>query len=412
MDESASKILEIPSGSPLSGSVPPSRSGSRPRTAARFRAHNQSRLNTAVTTTSSVGELPEHSFFPDNDDDEYGDEDDGLYSEDEDGDVFAFERPKTAAVPAGTHENPQMLAQSAMSGSISGRKAATPDASRSVTFGFNVDDRHDISASGTLSPELDVLTHLPYGDDTNRALGQGHNLNASAYTSQADLWATQRPSVVSSTLIGRPSTSRTKNSQRLSALSRTPADTTSDFGFPDAAYRNKMNQSNQSDGIELSAYASTDAGDTRQGRPETRGTRGSWIVSELHGATTIPDGVTTKGDGLGGLHPKWAADDAYSSMGGGAEAPEEDSPYPEVRASVSNIDDPDMPGRSAFTHLVSDLTDPFHTNAAVIHSPHYSFGDDRAAVCYGWFRFQYFLYVPWTRSCFPAFGRSVSHDVG
>jgi hypothetical protein len=64
--------------------------------------------------------------------------------------------------------------------------------------------------------------------------------------------------------------------------------------------------------------------------------------SEFGGATTIPDGMTTKGDGLGNMYRKWDRDDS-ENLGYMEEPEEEDSPYEEVRASVSNIDDPEMP---------------------------------------------------------------------
>lgn len=71
-------------------------------------------------------------------------------------------------------------------------------------------------------------------------------------------------------------------------------------------------------------------------------TRGTWKLSEVDGATTVPDGMTTRGDGAGGVLSKWDEENASFNLEDMEE--EEDSPYPEVRASVSNIDDPDMPG--------------------------------------------------------------------
>lgn len=74
-----------------------------------------------------------------------------------------------------------------------------------------------------------------------------------------------------------------------------------------------------------------------------------WDLSEHGGPPTIPDGVTTRGDGAGGhfvtstqaRQGTPVASDAF-----GEEAEEEDSAYAEVRSSVSNIDDPNMPGKS------------------------------------------------------------------
>ncbi|WOO86208.1 Glutathione transporter 1 [Vanrija pseudolonga] len=63
-------------------------------------------------------------------------------------------------------------------------------------------------------------------------------------------------------------------------------------------------------------------------RPSTRGN-----MTELSGDQTVPDGRTTWGDGLGGVLKSEEGDDIDW---------DEDSPYAEVRASVSNIDDPHM----------------------------------------------------------------------
>jgi hypothetical protein len=73
-----------------------------------------------------------------------------------------------------------------------------------------------------------------------------------------------------------------------------------------------------------------------------RGTsRGSYGMTELTGDATVPDGKTTWGDGHGGALKDISEQGedvpiAEYDMG------EEDSPYAEVRASVSNIDDPEM----------------------------------------------------------------------
>lgn len=79
-------------------------------------------------------------------------------------------------------------------------------------------------------------------------------------------------------------------------------------------------------------------------RPQTRHSLG---MTELSGDMTVPDGHTTWGDGVGGAYK----DTSDSDDAAGMEDWEEDSPYAEVRASVSNIDDPDMPALTlrAFT---------------------------------------------------------------
>lgn len=77
---------------------------------------------------------------------------------------------------------------------------------------------------------------------------------------------------------------------------------------------------------------------TEDSRPP-RTARSTGGVTDMSGDATIPDGVTTWGDGVGG---------EFKDLGSDLESPEgdyvdEDSPYAEVRASVSNMDDPDMP---------------------------------------------------------------------
>lgn len=65
-------------------------------------------------------------------------------------------------------------------------------------------------------------------------------------------------------------------------------------------------------------------------------------MTEISGEMTVPDGRTTYGDGMGGILKEGS--DGESAAVEGYDLVEEDSPYPEVRASVSNIDDPEMPG--------------------------------------------------------------------
>ena len=75
-------------------------------------------------------------------------------------------------------------------------------------------------------------------------------------------------------------------------------------------------------------------------------------MTELSGEMTVPDGKTTWGDGLGGLLKE--ADEGVSVLGEDMDAAEQDSPYPEVRASVSNLDDPEMPGGSGHVGVADE----------------------------------------------------------
>jgi len=70
---------------------------------------------------------------------------------------------------------------------------------------------------------------------------------------------------------------------------------------------------------------------------------------------TIADGKTTYGDGQGNVSPGTKYGSEEEGIGHVDWDPlDEDSPYPEVRASVSNLDDPEMPGESS--HLYNRLT--------------------------------------------------------
>lgn len=314
----------------------PARQEIRRATAGRRPQTSHRRLDTArpETSTSSVGEIPQQTFFADNDEDDDNELGEVYESEeDDDHDVFAFERPQTAAVAG-----PLAANQQAWAGRVDGanfpkpivrlatsksRVPTTADTRRSVSFGYDIDNQPDqVDSMGNLS-------HLAYG--TTQQCPPMQNLNASAYKVRGENWETQRPSVVSATLVGIPSTAHTKDSR----VSPDHGQHSSKFIDDYASSQVELpdDQSLQ-DAIELAAY---------RRRP---GTQVSWNLSELHGATTIPDGVTTKGDGLGGLDRKWVDGNDNSNQGRNETEPlEQDSPFPEVRASVSNIDDPDLPGK-------------------------------------------------------------------
>lgn len=76
--------------------------------------------------------------------------------------------------------------------------------------------------------------------------------------------------------------------------------------------------------------------------------RGSYGLTEFTGDMTVADGKTTYGDGQGHVSPgtKYGSDEEGGVVRQDWDPLDEDSPYPEVRASVSNLDDPEMPGES------------------------------------------------------------------
>ena len=73
-------------------------------------------------------------------------------------------------------------------------------------------------------------------------------------------------------------------------------------------------------------------------------------MTEMTGDMTVPEGKTTYGDGQGGL--KDVSEQGEDVLPADYMMEEEDSPYPEVRASVSNIDDQDMPCKSYLDALM------------------------------------------------------------
>lgn len=94
----------------------------------------------------------------------------------------------------------------------------------------------------------------------------------------------------------------------------------------------KGNASSSYDGRSLGAL---EAGSPHHGHGHSRGMTGHTTASSDFRGTT--------GNSNGGLGEGQVVNGSYVVGTGGVEDDDEDSPYPEVRASVSNIDDPDMP---------------------------------------------------------------------
>jgi hypothetical protein len=140
---------------------------------------------------------------------------------------------------------------------------------------------------------------------------------------------------------GRPITGHSRASQRPSFVSTTSLGTS--ITGDDQSYTSDASKND----YRMRSFAPLVGGkDDLETIPGSRsGSRGTWGLSEMDGTATVPDGMTTRGDGLGRMYEKWDPEvgtDMDPDMMG-----DEDSPYPEVRASVSNMDDPDMPGESA-----------------------------------------------------------------
>ncbi|KAJ9121945.1 hypothetical protein QFC24_004527 [Naganishia onofrii] len=417
-----------------SQSDPAPTAGMRPRTAFRRPRTSARRAQTARldTSTSSIGELPDQTFFPEGEGDEdYFDEDEEEYiSEEEDPDVFAFARPQTAAPPhmrafngASGLTTQNMVIHEAPMSPTSPTSPTVVNSSRPTTafatLAGTVDDDGDkrpVTRGGELArvkivESVKNASGSSQEDDGNSTFAAMDQLEQSDRTplnvleyaehhpqsfahsntdSAAVLAAARRSSNPNNTALltsikanearrhsaGRGSPHRgpteiqglNRNVQNKftsqapttaqSGLSAKPSFTsnssfdgiTTDGGF--SAYttdvddmEGPLRRKSQKHGYRMRNFDSSMGKDDLQAIPGSRDGSVWAAQSEIGGATTIPDGMTTKGDGLGNMYTKWDRDDSENLGYMDEAAEEEDSPFEEVRASVSNIDDPDMPGK-------------------------------------------------------------------
>lgn len=343
-------------------------SGGRPRTAAR---PSTSRPDTSV---SSIGEIPDQTFYPEADEDDYFDEEEE-YSDPE-ADVFAFERPVTAAVAGIGSPN-----QSEATGTLR-------------TFSRTQDETISRGSEVPRTMETTATSTFAYVANTNGlgvAKGVSHQPPANAVTDPLTSSVVVLNYGVSNSgsgegLVGVNQVRRSSNpnvTAYLPAIATIDSrqDHISSQPAKDAAQRLRYKPSDPSmqeltdDGTSSFRESRENVGPLPSGRMNTRSraplvdklgseyasdagsrpmTRATWHLSEIEGATTVPDGVTTRGDGLGRNLQKWDEEEGASMNYADLEE-EEDSPYPEVRASVSNIDDPEMPGElSSVAHRATN----------------------------------------------------------
>lgn len=405
----------------------------RPRTGTRRPRTTGRRVRTARldTSTSSIGELPDQTFYPEGEEDDYFDEDEEYQSE-EDEDVFAFARPQTAAPQNATRMEGEDSAMHDITArnTLANTTPASPtviDTPTVVDFSapptaFGIADqeedsekrpmtrggpgrvkiletaktnsgssREDNDSGSTFAamellqrasePPLAVLDYSnPHPQSLSRpvadpaalvaAARRSQNPNNTALLSSIRAEEARRNSAGTASYPNQPlSQARdTKNDSQaeLVSLSRAPATAQSHLSAKPSYLSNSSYDGSATDGG-YSAFASeVDEAEGPRARSSKQGFRmrhfnpshkdelevipgsregSQWAAqSEFGGATTIPDGMTTKGDGLGNMYRKWDRDDS-ENLGYMEEPEEEDSPYEEVRASVSNIDDPEMPGR-------------------------------------------------------------------
>ncbi|WWD18152.1 OPT family small oligopeptide transporter [Kwoniella shandongensis] len=369
---------ELPSDRPSTSA------GKRPRTGpGRRRAPPTARVGTAMSylTEDELKDLPDQQFYPEGEEDEedYDDEED---EEEEDEEVFAFHRPVTGAVP------PAPLSDFSSSAPNTGLSSARPrTGTTGPTTGQN--SLRDTPMSPNLNDSvptptgvIDVGGHLPqltYDKNHPPPLSGRYNPNNSVFAFSASSKSDSRPNTGRSRRVGtgassfagrmhlrRPPGTGTTNLTSTTELTSGMSDVSYDSGVSDGTSapgnRSKGNRRVASSSLLIpESEAQSEAG-TRRGY-----SRGSYGMTEMTGDMTVADGKTTWGDGLGGV--KEGSEEGDDSMAGvDMDMIEEDSPYPEVRVSVSNIDDPEMPALTLrawvlgllFTVLASGANTFFH----------------------------------------------------
>ena len=342
-------------GAPLpSGSRPP-RSATRRATTGR-----------PDTGASGIGELPDQQFFPEGE--EFDEEDEFDEEEEPDGKgVFAFARPATAAPQGG-----RLGYASSDYGTTAPNTGIHPTTAGTfasgATFGIGTPPTIAFSDVPTPTGIMDVGGNLPqleYDPSHPPPLSGRDNLNNSSFAFMNKLQnetlaakgkgrTEPRPATGRSlldrlqrrnlTTAGTAMTGTTQMTMTTDMSRRTSEDshTESEAGSftTDGTVASKRKQTKR---MRSSAPLITGNGDGASEAGTRRGlSRGSYGMTEISGDMTVPDGKTTWGDGMGGI--KEGESEIGSLAGVEMDLAEEDSPYPEVRASVSNLDDPEMPG--------------------------------------------------------------------
>ena len=330
---------------------------SRPVTATTS-ATSGARPGTSASTISDLGDLPEQEFFPEGED---FDEDDEYDDDEPEEDVFAFERPVTGAAPR--------VAFSDATPSTRHNTGAPATGTTHVSSGtFGLLRRSSEMPMPDVTCNVDAGAHLPeltYDKANPPPLSGRDNPNNSSFAFMNKLNAerAQKP---------RPPTGRSLLSrlQRRQHTASTDGASTTQFSSTSVdsphgeesdagSFTTEVTGSARPTGPKrvrstaplipstaggVSEYNSeytsgftSEAGTSRRGM-----SRGSYGMTEFSGDMTVPDGKTTWGDGQGGILKEGSEGDSLGAPE--YDLAEEDSPYPEVRASVSNIDDPEMPG--------------------------------------------------------------------
>lgn len=362
-------------------SEPNPRTGQRPGSSRRPRTGVPRRPRTVRpdTSASGIGELPEEQFYPEGED---LDEDEEYESEDgeDPAETFAFHRPQTAAVPVvAFSETDRSAPNTGFTGFESfarGHDFPTPGGATPAFSGSNTPDPESLA---TEPIEIGNYIHTPvYNIQHPPPLSGRNNPNNSAFAfsinrrhsgqSHSEALPSTNPvtGVTSEQSPNRTGTTdrsffdrlHRRNQQTATSAMTGSTNWTATTGAP-------MSSGNSIDDDDISYLEPTPSGrrphKTRSKAPLIPGgsdysssgtgrrgmmSRGSYGLTEFSGDATVADGQTTFGDGQGRVRPvadlKDGSEESMPALD--VDLMEEDSPYPEVRASVSNIDDPEMPG--------------------------------------------------------------------
>jgi hypothetical protein len=352
------------------------------------------------TSASGIGDLPEQEFYPEESDLEEGEEYEEESEEDEN--TFAFRRPQTAAVPVVAFTETD---QTALNTGI------TPNHGDPLSA-TGLRHRHSVDVTREEIGPVEIGSYFyepAYNPRDPPPLSGRNNPNNQLFAFSADRRAEHRgPPPMLPTgepIVPPPAQLRpTTGKSRLSAVQRRDTNTAAtsmtrnthltatSFGVTDTSWNSSDNLSNNGSysDASLSHAASArrvrsqtrliDGGfsDSKSERPNMRGmSRGSYGLTELTGDMTVADGRTTYGDGQGQVSPgtKYGSDEEGGAVHEDWDPLDEDSPYPEVRASVSNLDDRDMPGKCTDrqTTLIRSLHLPRSASRPILRLPVWCF---------------------------------------
>lgn len=380
-DRSKGASVEFPPPS-TAVSEPNARTAQRPGSSRRPRTGVPRRPRTVRpdTSASGIGELPEEQFYPEG---EGFDEDEEYESEDgeDPAETFAFHRPQTAAVPVvAFSETDRSAPNTGFESSAHGHAFSTM--ADPVTPGLSGANTPDPESQMTEPIEIGNFFVAPvYNPHNPPPLSGRNNPNNSAFAFSLNRRHSGQSGHATSTGSGTGMTSEQSTMPTATTdrsvfdrihRTRTHTATSAMTGSTNMTFTTSgpISSRNSVDNDSMSYLEPTQSGrrphKTRSKAPLIPGSeysssgtgrrgmsRGSYGLTEFSGDMTVADGQTTWGDGHGGVRPvadlKDGSEESLAALD--VDLMEEDSPYPEVRASVSNIDDPEMPGKRDYANV-------------------------------------------------------------